>query len=257
MIFTMNQMAEGPVNTPSGPLKPEARFFDTTGKQKREMPGGGKAYLLPAGLQRFGFTGQQFGPAGTTPAVDWDIYTVGTAPDQFSLGSWGHNNGSNRPTFQAANGRPYEQRLYQLHVRGSGGFRTLIVPRRKGDAAPTVIQEGTTLVVTGNHATTRISENGFSYISAAKEVLTVYDDGPAESTVLACAGGPTEVVYDKIADMVTITAHGTSGDRYVVLPAGTWFAHTDELAWDAGRRAWMLRYTSGGKPGKAVAKTVA
>jgi hypothetical protein len=46
---------------------------------------------LPAELNKFAFKGQQFGKAGDTPAIDFDLYSLSGDAREFCLGSWAHN----------------------------------------------------------------------------------------------------------------------------------------------------------------------
>ena len=51
---------------------------------------------------------------------------------EFYLGGWGHNSSVGSHVVRPLNGRPYESRQHILHIKGAGGFTTLIMPRRKG-----------------------------------------------------------------------------------------------------------------------------
>jgi len=251
MTFNLTQMATGAVTTPAGMITPEARFCDLNGE--RQEPSGGLVYELAKGLNRFEFTGQQFGTAGVTPAIDWDLYDVAPEAQQFCIGSWGHNSGSGASgDFSAVNnGAPYEQRQYLLHIKGTGGFRTLLVPRRKGQPAPTVALNGGTLVVTINDETTNVNDTWYSFTSPGKDVLSTYDANLASAHDLSVVGGATEIVYDKVAKTITITAHGAAGLRQVGVPAHDWVVQSGMIAYDPGAGKWKMDY-DGGNPSVAV-----
>jgi hypothetical protein len=82
--------------------------------------------------------------------------------------------------------------------------------------------------------------------------------GPASVVAqggLSADGGPTEVVHDKKAGTITVTAHGPGGKRLVGVPEGQWEAQDKALAWDAAAKKWTLDY-AGGAPGKARPATL-
>ena len=251
MTCTFTLMATGAVATAAGSVTPATRFYDINGAQ--QMASGGAAYDLLPGLNKFSFTGRQFGVAGVTPAIDWDLYDVAPTNQQFCLGSWGHNNAgsySGGPDYQAANGVAYEQRQYLLHLYGAGGFKTLLVPRRKGAAAPGVATNGSALAVTVGAEITWIGDDWYSFSNAAKIVLSTYSAAPAAAYGLSVEGGPTEAVWDKSARTITLAVHGGTGLRKIGLP-GTWYTASGGLSWDGGQGKWLLDY-SGGDPGSAV-----
>ena len=222
-------------------------------KNKQKPPAGGKAYPLPAGLNRFAFQGQQFGKAGETPAIDFELYSLSGDAQEFCLGSWGHNVSQGAHVdnvFRPVNGRPYELRQHILHLKGAGGFTTLIVPRLKGAAAPAVTREGEAFKVALPGGTALLSADGYSYAGADKAVATAFGAAAVAAGGLSAEGGPTEVVHDKKAGTITVTAHGAGGKRSIGVPAGPWQAQDKALAWDAAAKKWSLDY-AGGKPGEA------
>ena len=166
MILNMHLVAEGPVETCAGVVGPGEAFWDVNDKGKQQAPAEGDVHSLPAGLNRFAFKGQQFGNADETPAIDFELYSLAKDAREFCLGSWGHNVSQGAHVdnvFRPVNGRPYELRQHILHIKGAGGFTTLIVPRIKGAAAPAVTQEGEKFKVAMQGGELLVSVDGFSY----------------------------------------------------------------------------------------------
>ncbi len=241
LIQNWSMMSSGAVATPAGDVTPGESVYP-------KMPSGGPVHPLKAGLSKFSFTGQSFGKAGVTPAIDWDLYSVAPNDRQFCLGSWGHDSGGSlggRDAFQAANGKPYEQRQQLLHTRGSGGFTTLIVPRRKGAAAPVVTQKGDTLNIVINGETTMLSDTRYSFSSPAQEILTTFGTAPAKTGELSIEGGATEVIIEKAAKRAVVTAHAAAGTRLIGLPAGNWRVQSGKLERNPQSGKWTLDYLGG------------
>jgi len=150
-------------------LAPREAFWDVNDKNQQKPPAGGKVYPMSAGLNRFAFKGQQFGKAGQTPAIDFDLYSLSKDAREFCLGSWGHNasTGSHADTvFRRVNGRPYELRQHILHIKGAGGFTTLIMPRLKGAEPPAVTQDGEKFRFALKGGILLLSADGYSYAGA-------------------------------------------------------------------------------------------
>jgi hypothetical protein len=258
MIFNMHLVAEGSVETGAGSVTPEEAFWDVNDQNKQPPPAGGKAHPLPAGLNKFAFKGQQFGKAGETPAIDFELYSLAKDAREFCLGSWGHNVGQGAHVdnvFRPVNGRPYELRQHLLHIKGAGGFTTLIVPRLKGTKPPAVTQEGEAVKVALPGGAALLSADGYSYAGADKAVATTFGAAAVAAEGLSAEGGPTEAIHYKQAGTITITAHDVGGERLISVPADNWEAQDPTLSWDAPKRKWRMDY-AGGSPGKAVAQTV-
>ena len=258
MIFNMHLVAEGPVETAAGAATLGETFWDVLDKNNQKPPAGGKVHPMPAGLNRFAFKGQQFGKAGETPAIDFELYSLSGEAREFCLGSWGHNAGQGAHVdnvFRPVNGRPYELRQHILHIKGAGGFATLIVPRLKGAAAPAVTREGEAFKVALPGGAALLSTDGYSYAGADKTVATAFGAAAVAAEGLSAEGGPTEVVHDRKAGTITVTAHGDTGRRLIGVPEARWQAQDKSLAWDAAARKWTLDY-AGGEPGKAAPVTV-
>ena len=188
-------MATGPVATAAGPVTPAPRFYDINGSSR--CAAGGTAYDLPPGLSKFAFTGRQFGTAGR-PRPSTGICTCRLPRTSSSASAAGATTmpilQRGGPDYQAANGRPYEQRQYLFHLKGAGGFRTLLVPRRKGAKAPAVTQDGETFKVAMQGGTGGLSADGYTYVGADKAVATAFGDAAVMADKgLSVEGGPTEV----------------------------------------------------------------
>ena len=82
-------------------------------------------------FRSLGFTGQTW-KGHPTEGIDWDCYVIPREPQQAQIGNWANQASSSAPLFQAAQGRPYEERQHILRVRGTGSFTTVIVPWKKG-----------------------------------------------------------------------------------------------------------------------------
>ena len=136
-VFSLNLMAEGPVETPSGKVSPPLRIHprQATTDGPGQLPSAGKVLALAPGVNRFGFIGQQFGtPQSPALAIDWDLYTLSAEPQQAQIGNWAHrwHPSTEEGEFTKSQGRPFEERQHILRIRGSGPFTTVILPWRKG-----------------------------------------------------------------------------------------------------------------------------
>ncbi|MHB9132054.1 MAG: Ig-like domain-containing protein [Armatimonadota bacterium] len=251
-VFTLNLMAQGSVETPAGTITPTTRFYNHYAGQY-QYPSNGTVFTVPTGLSRFRFTGQQFGTAGVTPAIDWDLYNVSDVGQQAFIGNWGHNwhPGVEQSQFLTANGRSFEETQHILRIRGGGAFNVLLLPYRKGlaRADQTVTQNGATVTITGGGETTNVNENNYSFQSAAKTIVATFDSAYAAAYNLTAEGGPVEVV--NTGSQITITAHGTAGQRKIGVPTGYWNVLSGSLVYDAGQGKWLMAY-NGGDPAVAV-----
>ncbi|MBW3624321.1 MAG: hypothetical protein KY468_13015 [Armatimonadetes bacterium] len=214
-VFTMNLMAEGEVETPSGRIAPPQRLYDHRDAAKQELPSAGPVFPLPAGLQRMSFTGQW--------GVDWDLYTVSGEAQEAILGNWGHNWHPNNEQVQyrAAHGRDFEERQHILRIRGNGPFNAILLPYRKGEKPEgrTVTREGGKIVVRRGEDILTMDEGHYSYRSPQKTVLATFTGQAADGNGIRISGGPSEVVI--VGNRATLTAHGPKGVRRVRLP-GSW-----------------------------------
>ncbi len=133
-IWSMNLMAEGDVETPTGKKTPPQRTFPAGDKMTdaaKQMPSAGPVFPLSPGVNRLGFTGQKW-KGHASEGIDWDLYVVAAEPQQAQIGNWANSSAPCSGEFQAAQGRPFEERQHILRVRGTGSFTTVIVPWKKG-----------------------------------------------------------------------------------------------------------------------------
>ena len=164
-VFTLNLVAEGDVETPSGRVTPAPRIwgYDQTASDRKELPSAGPAFSLPAGVGRLRFTGQSW-KAHPSGGIDFDVYVVADREQKAQVGNWAHawHPGREAGRFERANGRPFEERQHILRIRGDGPFRVLLVPRPKGRAGaePAVKAEGDSLVVRPGRSAIRLAPDG-------------------------------------------------------------------------------------------------
>jgi hypothetical protein len=212
-ISTLNLMAQDEVDTPQGPLSPPFRRYSES-KGLKQLPSAGPVLSLPAGLNRFGFTGQWL--------IDCNLYTFGSQPMQVTIGSWSHDWHPNREQgeFAKANERPFEETQYIFRVRGTNEFGFLLAPYRKGRRPETDVRmNGSEIVVKRNNSTTTFDDHCYSYTDSQSTILTAYGQGLCKASGISIQGGSAEVRMEN--DRVGITAHGAPGLRTISLP-GSW-----------------------------------
>ena len=163
-IWSMNLMAEGEVETPTGKQTPPQRTFPASDKMTdpaTQMPSAGPVFPLSPGVNRLGFTGQKW-KGHASEGIDWDLYVVAAEPQQAQIGNWANSSAPCGGEFQAAQGRTFEERQHILRVRGTGTFTTVIVPWKKGQkpAGLDVSADGDTVVVKTAKGTVRIAPDG-------------------------------------------------------------------------------------------------
>jgi hypothetical protein len=246
-IFTLNLMADGPVQTPAGIMTPPLRTWGDGYNNKivHEYPSAGPVFTLQPGVHRLGFTGAQFGTKDK-PAIgiDFDLYTLSDESQQAHLGNWADNwVGGLYNTFQQVNGRPYEERQHILRMRGAGPFTTLIVPWRKGQRRETTVtRDAALIVVTAGDERYTIGDDYYSFTQGAKRGLTLFRVQKAAAEGITAEGGPVEVLLD--GQSVTITVSGTAGARTVRLP-GDWKANDASAPANLVKGAWQIDYAGG------------
>jgi hypothetical protein len=236
-IFSLNLMAQGDVDTPQGRYTPPPRTYG----RSYELPSAGPVFDLPAGLHHLGFRGQWL--------IDWDLYVVAASAQQAQIGNWGHNFNPNESEFRRANRRPFEEHQHILRMKGSGPFKVLLLPYRKGEQRRDlqVRQEGKTVTIQAGDEVTVIDDASCSFRKGSQCLLTLFGPDAAEANEIRAAGGPLEIFLD--GDHAHITAHGSAGKRQFRLP-GTWRSPAGETASKGLHREgdeWILDY-SGGDP---------
>jgi len=237
-IVLFNMMAQGSVGTPGGAITPQV----VTGGNVTAGP----SFTLSAGLNRLAFTGQTWN-AHPTRGIDWDVYTSSAESLSGNVGNWGHtwHPNTEQVQFLQANGRAFEEHQHILRMRGSGSFRTFILPFRKGEKPGDlqVRQNGSNLeITTAGHITT-INDNWYAFTNTQKRILTTFSSAQAQAFGLSASGGPTEVILE--ANRALITAHGNRGPRRVKIPA-TWKPVVAGVVPAQEFGEWVLNYDSEG-----------
>jgi hypothetical protein len=210
-VFTLNQMAEGAVQTPAGSITPVARLYDNN--TRKELPSASPPLSLAPGLNRFQFTGQWL--------IDWDLYTHSAQPQQSLIGNWGH---TWHPTteanqFQQANGRSFQESQHLLRLRGSDKFRVFLLPFLKGQARQglTVTHDGTQMMIASPAGEQMvISDKFYAYKDSQQTVVTSFTSQTVSAFGIQISGGATEIVIK--GGKVTVVAHGAAGLRQFTLP---------------------------------------
>ena len=190
VVSTLNLMAQGAVMTPAGNVTPAERThqaYQTTTPD--QLPSAGTSFALPAGLNKFGFTGQWL--------IDWDLYTDATTPMQAFIGNWGHkwHPSTEQNQFSKTQDRPFEERQHILRLRGQDKIRTIILPYRKG-ARPenlTVTKQDGNTVIHSGAMTLTLTEHGFVCENNECQTLTSFDAEPVAAFGVKLSGGPAEV----------------------------------------------------------------
>jgi len=168
-ILTFNLMAAGPVATSAGSVMPPERTHARTTHRRsnpgHELPSAGPVLELPPGVNRLGFTGQDW-KAHASGGIDFDLYVVGDLGMQAHVGNWAHlwHPSTEEAQFRKANGSErFEERQHILRVRGRAAFTTVIVAWRKGDRPKglSVSREGDLLVVRTPQGIAHLARNSY------------------------------------------------------------------------------------------------
>lgn len=163
-ILSFNLMATGPVAAPGGELVPpprtHARQPHVEGEPGHELPSAGSVVARPPGVTRLGFVGQTW-QAHPTGGIDFDVYLAADGDTRMHIGNWAHlwHPSTEESQFRAANqAERFEESQHILRVRGTGAFRTLIVPWCKGrkPADLTVRREANAWIVTTAQQSARL-----------------------------------------------------------------------------------------------------
>jgi hypothetical protein len=211
-VFNLNLAAAGPVRFPNATIDPIQRRHLTNGS-RRELVSTSAIQTLAPGLARIGFTGS-FG-------IDFDLLTVSTSPLEATIGNWGHNWSTSREAaeFQRSTGRAYEEAQHVLRLRSSGSFRTIIVGRRKGEAAPTsTFVNGSVVLTWADGATLTIGANHAVWTQTGGYSVTSFGTAAVTAQGVTLSGGPSE--FTVRSGVVSISVHGAPGARVFSVPAG-------------------------------------
>ncbi|MCL1856437.1 MAG: hypothetical protein FWF84_02180 [Kiritimatiellaeota bacterium] len=135
-IVTFNFVATNSVATPWGEVTPPMHYHPQEARTETEtekLPSAMPANTLDDRIARWDFTGQY--------DVDFAVFSVGTPGRQALLGAWGN---------LASGAGPEHQHI--LRVKDTGAVTTVIVPWRRGDAAPDLRlrEENDTLIISIN-----------------------------------------------------------------------------------------------------------
>ena len=163
-VFTLNLMADGPVETPAGKVTPPERIwgYQSHFGDRQELASAGRVITLNPGVNRLRFTGHVW-KSHPTQGVDFDVYVVADDQHQAHVGNWAHAwAGGSGNEFRQANDRPFEERQHILRLRSTGGFQTFLVVYPKGGipADLQVRRDGAQVVVSAAGRTVRFGSDG-------------------------------------------------------------------------------------------------
>ncbi|MBI3616249.1 MAG: hypothetical protein HY211_07010 [Candidatus Omnitrophica bacterium] len=247
MVFNMNLMAAGPVDTPSGSITPPLVDYANGGAQ----PILGLAFTIPSGVQKLRFTGQW--------GVDFDLYSVSPTSQDARISAWRHHShpSSESSEFKKATGRSFEETQDILHVKGVGGFRFFLVPYPTGKVSPYQVSwVGQNVVftdqATGAVTTVDMDGNFYAYQDGTRSILTTYNTNSQRMLGIAISGGTTEVITTSTS--ASITVDGKAGIRTVSLP-GSWQIPPNFplppgfVTYNSSQQQFIINYP-GGNPGQ-------
>ena len=222
IVSTLNLMAQGAVTTPTGPVLPVERTHQANqNTTPDQLPSAGTPFVLLAGLNKFGFTGQWL--------IDWDLYTDATTSMQALIGNWGHkwHPATEQNQFSKAQGKPFEERQHILRLRGQDRMRMIILPYRKAERPDNLAvtkQAGDTVIHSGTMTMT-LTEHGFFCEDGERQTLTSFAAAPVAAFGVKMSGGPAEVRL--ITTNGTLVIAGGVSQHTIELPEG-WFLRTSD-----------------------------
>jgi hypothetical protein len=218
-VWSMTLMSEGAVITPKGSITPSTRIYNNG--NLNQLPEGTPAVSLPGGLKHFRFTGQKWNKAyHPTGGIDWDIYTWSENSQSFSLANWTNTWQVNeeKKDFQHANGRPYEESLQLLRIKGSGAMVNIILPFRKGQRATEAVKEINPGIfnIPSTGEKFLVSQAGYYRKEGKKTWLGSWSGKTVNLEGYSLRGGPVEMISsDK---EIILRVHGNSGKRFIGVP---------------------------------------
>jgi hypothetical protein len=239
VINTFTMMAQGAVQTPTGPQTPrEPLHTPDQNTTPDKLPSAGPAFPLAAGLNKFAFTGQWL--------IDWELYTDAPAAMQASIGHWGNtwHPSTEQNQFRKAQGKGYEERQHILRLRGQDRMRVIMLPYRKGEKPNlcTVEQHDGATMIRMDMRTLVLFDHGYAsevmQAQGFRRSLTAFGAELVEALEMRIAGGPAELLMTHAGG--TFTATGPAGDRTVTLPKGWKFA-ADPAVSKVGNE-WTVKY---------------
>lgn len=218
-IWSMMMMSQGAIKTPVGQIIPESRLSDH--KKEIVLPKGTKALSLKSGINKFGFTGQNW-IVHPTKGINWDFYTNSRASQDISFAQWGTTwqNGVEILEFFQTNKVWYSEEQQIIRIKGGKTFFNLLLPYYKGSnpydnnvgaLSPGIFklkQNNKTIYISADYYYAKDDNDFCGALLAPGSSLNV--DG------ISIVGGYTEVEFD--AKSVKIRLGGNSGQRKITLP---------------------------------------
>jgi len=235
MIFTLNLMAHGAVDTPRGDIEPEERLYGWRKEDQRQLPSSTPGQSLAAELHRFGFQGQW--------GVDFDVYVDASSPQQFALGNWGHtwHPTSEVNDYYRAHCKPFTERQHILRLRGEDGFRVMLLPYREGGNRPAVHRDGDKLIVSFEEQKLVLGRDTCIVRSENELVLISFAGGEVAADGVVLDAGPGEVVLRGREGHARLVMNKAS--RKLSLPSGWAISRTETdgvTCKKAGADSWIV-----------------
>jgi len=217
-ILTWNLMAQGPVLTPVGIYTPIERLnrWDIDSK----LPSSGPDYGLSPGLNLFRFTGHRW-PKHLAGGVDARVW-IKSPEGRFLIGNWGHDRhpSPEMAQFNAANGRPFEEKQHILRVIGKNAFESLLVTHDKGvDFNQVRVTEETCGTrVRSTDASLCISPSGYTIERSSGRSVASFRSEPIQLDGVRIEGGPAEILLEN--GRLQVRAGIVAGTRKMILSQG-------------------------------------
>ena len=219
-IWSMMMMSEGPVATPVGNIEPEHRLHNNGNLQ--QLPSGTPVKTMPAGLNRFAFTGQQWitHPSG---GINWYLYTLSNSSIDFSLADWASTwqNQSELEEFAATNKRGYTEEQQIIRLKSNRPFFNLLLPFSKGkDVYANAVKKSkdeNAFQLKFQDQDIFVSRSGYYCRDDKKIAMASWTTaGEMIADGFSISGGYTEI--EVVNKKLLIRVHGNAGKRTIVLP---------------------------------------